>query len=405
MLLVTIILVFFINFTMNCVIDHRSRETMLEQRLKGDLLKDYLGSQPPCSNITTVELSFILSYFHFDDNEENFHAHTWSHFTWNDPRLAWKAEDYGNIELILMPAIFLWRPHASFKNVNDLNDESGETIRSSTYCRVNSNGDVNCHLEQYHVVICKTKLDSWPYDTQFCSFNLIPESSEIIKNRRHKVLYSFTFKKGMISKGTYSPCWDIVNTNCTIKEVNSTSGTSIQFDFLVQRQALGLATIVILPSIVLVIFTLSLMFLDVRCCVRIMLASLSLISHFTLLEIISVFIPRHDIDTPLILRFICASIFITACVIVLSIALNLLLKKHTKPLTQVVAFNKHVFETRLRYLIFPKWRVASNENIGDSNVVEIWTDFASIVNSLFLHTFFVVYLIVYCVFMPKPTKI
>ncbi|XP_034836885.1 neuronal acetylcholine receptor subunit beta-2-like [Maniola hyperantus] len=405
MLLVTIILVFLINLTMNCVIDHRSKETIVEQRLQGDLLKDYLGSQPPCSNITTVKLRFVLKYFYFAKNEEFFCVYTWTFFTWNDPRLAWKPEDYDNLELTVMQAIFLWRPQASFKNVNDLNDQSVETEQSSTYCQVKSNGDVSCALQQYHVVFCKTKLDSWPYDIQSCSFQLIPECSEtIMKYRDHRVLYSFTSKKGLRRRNTlsYGPGWNIANTNCSIIEVN---GTSIQLDFLIQRQALGFATIVIIPSIVLIIFTLSLMFLDVRCCVRIMLASLSLISHFTLLEIISVFIPRLDYNTPLILRFICSSIFITTCVIVLSIALNLLLKKHTKPLTKVVAFNKLVFETRLRYLIFPKWRVVQNEDIGDSSVMEIWTDFASILNSLFLHTFVVVYLILYCVFMPQPTKI
>ncbi|XP_045779888.1 neuronal acetylcholine receptor subunit beta-4-like, partial [Maniola jurtina] len=402
MLLVTIILVFFINFTMNCVIDNRSKESMVEQRLHRDLLQNYLAYQPPCSNVTTVDLIFILKYFYFDDNEENFHVYTETCLIWNDPRLAWKPQDYDDLEQILMPAIFLWRPQSAFKNVNDLNDESGDSIQSSTHCSVANEGYVSCSLRQHHATICKTKLNSWPYDVQFCSFNLIPERSERIEyKRRHKIIYPSPL--GLIRKNkTYGPGWNIVDTNFDIIEVN---GTSIKFDFLVQRRALGFASIVIIPSILLVIFTLSLMFLDVRCYVRIMMASLTLVSHFTLLEIISVFIPHHDSDTPLILKFIFASIFITTCVIVLSVSLNLLLKKLTKPSTNVGAFNKRVLETRLSYLIFPKWRVVSNEDGGDLSVVKIWTDFASIVNSLFLHTFFVVYLISYCVFMPQPTKV
>ncbi|XP_039761121.1 acetylcholine receptor subunit gamma-like [Pararge aegeria] len=402
MLVIILTLVSLIDVTINSAIDNRSTDIKAEQRLRSDLLKDYISYKPPSADTTTVQIKFILKHFSFNEEDDNFEMSTWVFLEWQDSRLAWKPEDYSNIDETKIRSMFIWRPSCSFKNVDQLNDDANtEWVKPSAVCKLMSEGNVTCALQLYHQTNCEAKLNNWPYDTKNCTFIFIARRSvPIHSEQHHRVKFSFPPEKTALNSLTYGPGWDLIDYNSSITQIN---GTSIQFNFVFQRQALGFVTIVIIPSLATAAFTLCSVFLDFRCYIRIVMISFSLLIHFSLLEIMSVFLPFHEVATPFILLFNCASIIVTTCVILLTVTLNMLLRMQITSASKIVSFNESVLGTSLKYFIVPKWKVISTgETEYSINNAEIRINLASIVNSLFLYVFLVVYLILYCVLMPQP---
>ncbi|XP_023941488.2 neuronal acetylcholine receptor subunit alpha-4-like [Bicyclus anynana] len=410
--MLVIIALMFINLPLNNAIDNDAKTYVhMEQKLHSDLFKGYAKYKSPSTNVTTIKLRFILRYFWFDENEEEFFIHTWAYLSWKDPRLTWKPEDYENIQQTLVRSMSIWGPPYLFSNVKYSFDEFGVEQLSSWRCTLRNSGSVRAVIQLTLRTSCKSKINNWPYDIQYCSFKFVPNPFKRLLSGqstryRDKVLYDYPSKHGLavLLELSYASGWDILDYNTSYERTN-TSMYYLEFNFLVERQASSYATIVIVPAIALAVFTLCSMFLDVRHNVRILIACFSFLSHVSLLEILSFFVPRKAVESPLILSFICSSIIITACIIFLTIALNSVLRMKISPTSKIVGFNEQILGTALKYFIFPKWEVDLNVGTDDLNsLAKTRITFVSIVNSLFIYLFTFVYLILYCIYMPRPTS-
>lgn len=420
MFLIKLIILVFLNVTVNCdsfyiyhtfsshcVIDNRSTDINVEQKLQKDLMKDYSSRTPPCANTTEIGIRFLLKHMSFDEREEHLYIFVLIYLDWKDHRLVWKPEDYDNIYMTQLKSFPLWKPKVPFA-IHDLIDMN--SFEPSTLVEVTKDGKVLSKRDFFFKTRCDTDLRDWPYDIQHCSYKLTDKSSAYYfqnkpfgyRNQGDNFIFPYHIgTSGIITSDIAG--WDILNFGNIVTGGNE---TTFELNFVVKRRALVYAEIIIVPSIVLAIFTWYSIFLDVTCNIRICIVSVSLLCYFTLLEVISVFLPRQDSKSPLILQFISASIFITTFMIFLTITLNLLLKKRISSVNRVRSLNEQILGTRLKYFIIQTCKASKEyeESSGTSDIEEIWTNFVNIVNTLVLYAYLIIYLILYFMLIPSSGK-
>ncbi|XP_041974471.1 acetylcholine receptor subunit alpha-type acr-16-like [Aricia agestis] len=389
-----------------------------EAKLHDDLLSNYKSEFRPVKDhktTVTVKVRFALKYISFDSLEETITLHSWLAITWKDEFLHWTPSDCGDIKEIQMESHEIWTPRLSLFNADPTAYQS-DTIYST--CLVNSDGTVTCVPHLSHTGICRTQLRNWPYDVQVCSlfFGAWMHTGEQI---------NFTFYKTkpvVLDDYQNGPGWKLLNVSnerlpgyygcCP----NSTY-PMLKYTFRMEREAAGPAAIVIIPSIVIILLTLSSLLLDIKDNTRLCLACFSLFSHFIFLTEIGYDIPKHSADTPIILLFIRDSMIITLTAILETLFLMYLRSRTVPAYTWVVSLNRLVSNGPGKYVVFTEFdpsdvtdRKSLSEDIAgtvaneDRNrVTSDWIQFANILNTCIFIISFIVYLILVCVYIPKDS--
>ncbi|XP_050357157.1 acetylcholine receptor subunit beta-type unc-29-like [Nymphalis io] len=397
MLLATIVLTILVKYvSLECVIDNRSPTSDWEERLSEHFKCNYKENILPNENSTTVAIQFILKNFFFDSDEVLFTIHSLMFFSWNDPRLKWNPDDFGGIDNIVTHSVFIWTPFSYLHQTKDVDKMSTFKYHTSN-CQISCTGRIVCVPRVIHTTTCSSKLHNWPYDIQRCSFNFY-----IRNENKDKVKFTFNSTRGLSAFGAeYGSGWDIIDYETG---ENATGETKIYLNFVVERQALGCAAMIVVPSITVAILTMTSMVLDVENNIRFGLSIFNLFCNFCLLKTISEIIPHHGSDTPSILYFIHSSIYITVCSICLILILSSLTRKRCLPHPWIISFNDHVFNHPIiKHLVFGKWMETSVKSPDEADYVEKWSDFTFIINSLMFLIILIVYLILFLVFIPQPT--
>ena len=398
MLLYTIFILFFIKEChSDCVLNTGPSDTEYEIQLQKDLLADYNDTEPPNKNNTIVAVKFNLKNFKFFRSETTFNIYSWLFFQWEDPRLKWKPDDYGGVDKTILHNFIIWSPLGYLENLGD--KFNSHDFYHYSYCQITNTGHVMCVLRVIHETACSAKLFDWPYDFQICTFNF-----GIRKEIRERVTFTFNGTRGISSLGAeYGAGWDVMD--YSVGE-NNTCEPKLYLKFVVERQAQDIAAIIVIPLIIVTFMTISSIFLDVRDINRLGLLTFSVFGHFMALSNISENIPHYGADLPNVLIFTRSSLFITLFSIFLTIILNSLTKRTWKCYEWIKLTNNYALKSSLRFIIIPKWRVAeklpSEPNQTDK---QTWTDFASIINSLYMIIIVVIYIILYVVYIPKPIPI
>nr|XP_026492924.1 acetylcholine receptor subunit beta-type lev-1-like [Vanessa tameamea] len=333
MLLVTIITLSLIKYaTLECIIDNRTPNNYFEGELHKDLQCNYKSFEPPDKILTRVDVRVVLKYFNFDDKEELFTIVTWMYMLWNDPRLKWNPEDYDGIDRISINSMHIWTPQPFLYHKEDFYEY--ESLYYPVRCSIISAGNVTCIPRNTHTVLCKTTLDNWPFDAHNCTIKF---------SIRDGVKDNMTFvsmTSGEYIFGSYNTTgWNIVDLEIMD---NLTGNIKLSLTFITERQALGIAAMVITPSITLAVLTMSSLVLDVKNNVRLALATFSLLSSFQLLDIIAEILPHHGSDSPTILLFIRSSIFISTCSICLCLILRSLRGRRRRPHRWIISLNNYI---------------------------------------------------------------
>ncbi|XP_046973835.1 neuronal acetylcholine receptor subunit beta-2-like [Vanessa cardui] len=393
MLLVTIITLSLIKYaTLECIIDNRTPNNDFEIELHKDLLCNYKMFEPPDKRLTQIDVRVVLKYFNFDDKEELFTIDTWMYMIWNDPRLKWNPEDYDGIDRINMRSMHIWTPQPFLYHKEDFYEY--ESLYYPVRCTIISTGNVTCIPRATHTVLCKTTLDNWPFDAHNCTLKF---------SIREGVKDNMTFvsmTRGEYIYGSYNTTgWNIVDFKIMD---NLTGNIKLSLTFITERQALGIAAVVITPSITLAALTVSSLFLDVKDNIRLALATFSLLSSFQLLDIISEILPHQGSDSPTILLFIRSSIVISTFSICLCLILRSLRGRGRQPYRWVTSFNNYVSKSRLNFLLLLQYQTLSELSSDETEKLEGWFVFTYIINNVYTITTLVVYLILFIVYIPRP---
>lgn len=405
--LVYFVFLCFINLTMckDCVIDNRVKETSWEYKLLKDLLTDYSYSQMinpgNCTETLKVGVQFALQNFRFLSNEEVFQMYGWVFLTWYDYRLKWNSSDYGGIDKLTVTGWNIWTPGFKLFNSADEDDLGYFTYLVFAGCHVHSNGLVQCIPRVTHQTGCSTKLADWPYDTQKCSLHFGE-----FRMPGPKLVYTFNGTKGVSMIGAeYGSGWTIVDYE---RKENPNSTVQLTLTFEVEREAAGLAAIIMVPAIIVCILNLTSLVLEGT--VRIGVIFFSILLHFSLIQEISETIPKQSWDTPLVLLHARSSLFLTIFVCMLTFFLSFLRKRVVPPPVKVTAIIEYMYNGYMKYIILHRQEtgVERLEYSEDLNVhkkaMDEWSDFANIVNSVCLIVFTIVYFCLFVSYMPKALQ-
>lgn len=392
-----------LTFCKDCELDNLSKERSFEYQLDKDLMCHYDAALPPPTNDSEpvrVDVDLFPRILKFSTNEEVFHVFGWVILTWKDDRLSWDPQKYGSIRKTETMSFHIWSPGLRLFNTAESID--GDFFYTS--CQIRYTGKVMCYPKIRYEAFCSTDLRNWPYDTQYCTLRF----GAWERTQTHtKVLFTFGERKSFIMLGhEYSMGWTVVSINRT-EDINKTEQLSINFGL--QRQSQLIGSIIVVPSIIAFLFTLSSLLLFINSDVRLGLLYFCLWLHYRILKNISYMLPKHSSNVPKILLFTRGSLVLACLSVILTFVLKILRKRKLPPPLFVSLSNNYVNRGFIKYLIWPKWEAEINvltlSEEMERRTAEDWNDFTNIVNTAFIFVFIIVNLCLFALFMPILTPL
>lgn len=381
-----------------------------EHQLREDILCNYNTDFRPVKDhkkSVEVKVRFALKYLSFDMFEDTLTIHSWVALSWKDEFLPWTPGYYDGLDEIVLESHEIWTPRLALFNADAtvMNSDSFYTT-----CLVHSDGTVMCVPRLVHAGICRTNIRRWPYDTQNCSlyFGSWMHTGEQV---------NFTFYQSepvVLGEFEPGPGWRLMGVKhgrmpgkyacCP----NSTY-PMLKYSFELEREAAGPAAIVVVPSVVLVLLTGAALLLDVRDNTRLLLACFSLFGHFAFIAEIGADIPKHSMDTPIILLFLRDSMLMTLVTILLTLCLMSLRRRVTSPPSWIISVNRLVSSGPVKYVVFTEFDPAEvnvlSEETPDgaetrAKAAADWIQFSNLFNSVTFIILSLVYVIIMCTYIP-----
>lgn len=379
-----------------CVIDYRSLVNVWELRLNNTLMCNYNANTPPKplngSDSIVVKPFFIVKSFQLWSEEQEFRVFTWTHISWKDERLQWNPNSFDGIDETKMKSFKLWMPGIKLYNsISDLYDQSFDPFIP---CRISKNGRVECISYIEFQTKCLIDLSDWPFDTQVCSLQFGPWAVAGTRVRLDVDSEAVSF-----IGSEYGAEWDIMD---YAQEEDQDAEIQIKLYFTLMRHTTNLAAIIVFPSILLSILTILTLFLDVRCYTRFFVACFSLMCHFYHLSELVMNIPKHSNNSPRILIYFRGSVIITFISICLTLLMKFLCERVVPVPNFIAILNKNVYETYAKSVIRPRWEVATDDD-DKKEIAKAWTDFVSLLNSVWIYVSVSVYIVMCSVFIPTPS--
>ncbi|KAF9417743.1 hypothetical protein HW555_005250 [Spodoptera exigua] len=379
----------------DCVINNLPERTAFEKQLRKDLKCDYKIFDPPPQNGSSfpVNIKFVMKKFSFNSEEDTFSVQARMFVSWNDPRLRWNPEKYYGIDVTEMSVMNIWAPTIAL--VNTVSAEDFENKFYIARCKIFSDGDVQCVRRVTHDAFCNVNLAHWPYDQQEC--HLIFEASD---SKWLKTQINATSRIFSMLGAEYGAEWMITDYK---QEANHSSSKQVKLTFVVDREATGLAAIVVYPAMILTFLSMTVLFMDVRRPIRLGLASFCLLCHHYFLCELAENIPKKNIQPPNLLLYYRASVVLSLLIMLLTCVLGKICRLKSAPQNYVISFNNFALESFGKYFVFPQWDLDSDSD--GKPFSQDWTKFANIINAVFIIVIIVTYVCLYAVLMPQPIPI
>lgn len=398
MALLIVIILSFLNLTLgkNCARNDVPEHITWEKKLKEELKCSYrFALVPPPGNEThpfTVNVRFTMKYFTFNSQMEIFTVQNLMYLSWIDERLKWDPKKFFGINETYITSVNIWTPTLRLFNAADSFDfERFYYVR----CSVKSTGRVDCMPRMVHLAICSVKLKNWPYDVQECSleFGIYPSKwTNFRMNYSSRAISMFGAE--------YGAEWFISDYK---QSGNRSSDNQLKMTFVLEREAGGLAAVVVYPALILTFLTVSSLLLDVMMHVRLILVCFSLYSHFYFLSELGMNIPKDSVDPPTLLLYYRASLILTVMIGMVTLTLCKVCRLKSKPPSYILSVNDFVYNGYEKYIVIPEWDF--KRDLKENKVNEDWIKFSNAVNSLLIIVTVVTYVGLYFSFVPQPVPI
>ncbi|CAH2987241.1 unnamed protein product [Chilo suppressalis] len=378
----------------DCVIDNRSQYWQWEKKLHNDLNKCQRFTKTH-SNNTIVNIRVHMRYFVVDDDEGSMTMQSMTIISWTNKILIWNPQDYHEISVTPVLSYEHWVPQLIV-----IHDESDSTYISFYHygsCNLKYNGKVMCISKSESKVPCSSFTRNWPYDTKICSFNYGQSSYE-----KKNIILVPRFNKTARFDSNFGAEWMITDYR---DYYNVTDEIKLRLTFTLKRSAEGLGAVIFLPSILLAVLTVVTVFRDVNNFKRFWLTCFSVFGHFYTLVIINAKVPKAGSGIPAILIFCKFSLLLTSVLVILTLGLKQLRNHTTVPANWIGSVTSFVFDSRGKYLIWPRWKNKSNFLTSDSantKYIETWNNFCSILNCVLLMLCLTAYMFLIILYVPRP---
>uniref|UniRef100_A0A914WQA3 Uncharacterized protein n=1 Tax=Plectus sambesii TaxID=2011161 RepID=A0A914WQA3_9BILA len=137
-------------------------------RLFEELMGRYNKLARPVKNDSdAVRIQFKLKLLQLLDVHEKNQVITsngWLIHIWNDYRLVWRPEEYGNVTMLHIPGELIWLPDIILYNTA----HGSPAVTTVTKAHVYSHGEVVWEPPVIYNSMCNMDIEWFPYDEQYC---------------------------------------------------------------------------------------------------------------------------------------------------------------------------------------------------------------------------------------------
>ncbi|VDM25481.1 unnamed protein product, partial [Toxocara canis] len=301
-----------------------------EYRLLRDLRQNYDPLERPVSNSSlplnvTMKL-YLQQILDVDEKNQVVTLVAWIEYAWNDYKLRWDPEEYGNIKDVRIPGIAnaIWKPDVLLYNSADENFDSTYPVNYI----VSYNGDVIQVPPGIMKLSCKIDITWFPFDDQMChlKFGSWTYSGNFIDLQISKI--NETDEHTTMDIQYYVPNgeWNLLATPAYAErtEFGNEPYCAIFFFFIIQRRTLYYGLNLIIPSLLISLMTVLGFTLPPDAGEKITLEITILLSVCFFLSMVAEMTPPTSEAVPLIGAFFsCCMLVVSASVVFTVLVLNL----------------------------------------------------------------------------------
>ncbi|XP_014609409.1 PREDICTED: neuronal acetylcholine receptor subunit alpha-3-like [Polistes canadensis] len=298
-------------------------------QLRRHLFCEYVEDIRPVSDHrtkTSVYFGLLPKFIINNELADSMELHCWAILMWHDDHLTWEPSQFNDVKFLHVISRELWTPDIMVHN-------SEEHEIPFDNCWLSNTGRVKCVLTTKFSVKCLKDYTWWPYDVQNCTIQIgswSHSSEEIDFLETGNIMYEF--QKNME--------WNVVQTNVTTHTepfkfgMNMTSQI-ISFNFILRRHYNDIRVIHLLLIIILIIMTLTTLWLDPKSIERMILANLNFICHLLYLQIFRWDMPGIAIESAMLLQLFEKSFALACFTLIVTSILRRLLELTTETPTWI----------------------------------------------------------------------
>ncbi|XP_046748854.1 neuronal acetylcholine receptor subunit beta-3-like [Diprion similis] len=393
-------------------------------RLRRRLLCNYDKTVRPTDNhtsTTSVLVTLFPQSIDFYDRGNILKLHAWMSLEWYDDYLSWKRADFGDLKFMPVRSDEIWMPPLSIYNSVEMGNDGIHT----TNCLVHFMGAVVCVPMVQYSVSCVSNYQDWPFDRHNCTILLgswTHKKEEINYHTMEKEIYMHPAK--ILFDFVPSSEWRLLSltTDTRIDGLTESNYTfpTIMYNVIIERHSNLMQVTIIAPAVLLIIVTLTVLWLNPNYPERLIVAVLNLICHLICISDVIWQVPFNGSSTPSILFFHQSSMIAATFALLLTVVLRQLGEISASTPVWLETTTSTILESRAGQLILltilrPKASRSlgaeeANAGSADAKVFSdnvyseksnVWQNLATILDRLSFIIVLFTYLIMICVLAPR----
>ncbi|KAK6169550.1 hypothetical protein SNE40_020584 [Patella caerulea] len=342
-----------------CVYSVNTTDSHL-MRLHKNLFKRYNPDVRPVMNFAiAIEVKITLglqAIRKIDENMETMVTTFWFELTWQDAFLNWNMSDYGDIELVSMPAKRIWTPDIYISNSRS--NKPYLFIPDDYILSIQHNGTILWFVGGSVETHCKLNVRTFPFDTQICAIEIAQWSSYVSQVRlaAHGHLDSCMFEP--------SGTWKLAGLSAKVETICSGSQQMLKFELTLTRLPMFYIIAIIIPVCLLTILNPVVFLVPVESGEKISLAISILLSYSVILASLTQELPEASDNISVLGGYVCSMLCLKVVTVVSSVGIvSLYHRPRTIPVTGIY----------LWLATFKTFKNSPKEESGDQQIIS-WQD-------------------------------
>ncbi|XP_046752741.1 acetylcholine receptor subunit alpha-L1-like [Diprion similis] len=273
-----------------------------------------------------VVLSLHPKYIDFDDSTNTFTLQAWMGVAWENEYLQWMSKKYArSVHRLYVSSDEIWTPPITLYNSAEVG-YNAQTGIPKTKCLLFMYGYTFCRPLVKFVTHCASDYWNWPFDRHNCTIFL---GSWIYKAKDIRYIHmttQYNSTESMLFDFIPNNEWKMLSIDRASRldgfpEVNYTFPTII-YSVIIERHSTFMQTTILAPAVLLIVMTLTVLWLSPDAVERLVLAILNLICHLICVMDVNWQVPSNGLTTPSILVFHHSSIVIASFALFLTVVLR-----------------------------------------------------------------------------------
>uniref|UniRef100_A0A0C9QNY3 Chrna6_0 protein n=2 Tax=Fopius arisanus TaxID=64838 RepID=A0A0C9QNY3_9HYME len=377
-------------------------------KLKRHLFCDYDKDIIPTKNKDQqvfIEVSLLPVSVEMNEYTGTLDFHTWMIMNWQDIHLTWTPSDFNGVNSTYVKSNDIWVPDFTVFNSGDFSKD--QTGLPSTDCYLQSDGKIQCAGARVFTTHCPTDFTNWPYDKHNCTLHFgswIHYDSNV--NLTFGDIYMHELRENRV--------WDVEMSNLTsFSERYERSWDNMFFLHVgLTRNPMRGGMSFVAPAVVILMITLTILWLDSRSMERIAISGVTFIAHILLVLDLHWSLPSStSLNIPKILIFYEVSLILSSCILVLTSFLRKIYSLSTPAPSAVIILTSTVLNSPIGRLVNSEGSLKSEVTLEDgetevspSKPNKTWQECAIVFEWLALVIFTITYFILIAVLLPMAPK-